>query len=242
LTYPLDRTPPVTAITLNDLKHQVGSKTYVSGSTTFTLSAKDTSGVKETKYRIDNGSWNAYSSGFTLSTFPDGEHTISYYSVDNVNNTEAEKTLTVVLDKTPPTISNASPTGTIGSTSVTFSVKAEDFGSGVKEIRLTINGISLGAMTTNGNTYTKTVSLSEGSYTWSIEAVDNVGNTITQSYSLIVVTGPPMEILLIVIGFIMVATTASIVLVTYKKRRKITEDVDGMIRKVKEFMKELEEG
>jgi hypothetical protein len=105
LTYPPDTTPPVTAIAFQPT-HQPASKTYVSGSTVFTLSANDdASGVREIKYRIDGGAWNTYTKGLTLSTLPDGEHTISYYSVDNTGNNETEKTLTIILDKSPPTIS-----------------------------------------------------------------------------------------------------------------------------------------
>jgi hypothetical protein len=214
LTYPPDTTPPVTAIALSKPKHQVGSTTYVSGSTSFKLSASDdASGVKETRYRVDNGPWTTYSAGFTLSTLPDGEHTISYYSIDNAGNTETEKTLTIMLDKTPPTIGEASPTGTIGSTSVTFTVKVEDSGSGVKEVKLIVDGASQGLMSQSGNTYTKTLSLSEGSHTWSIEAVDNVGNTATRNYSLTVSTWMSLLPYLTAIAIVIVIiATAAIML------------------------------
>jgi hypothetical protein len=159
-----DRAPPVTTIAFEP-KHQVGSKTYVSGSTLFELSASDASGVRETKYRIDDYPWNTYTAGFTLSTLPEGEYTISYYSVDNAGNVEAEKTIVVIMDKTPPMISEASPTGTVESTSVAFTVKVEDSGSGVKETRLIVDGVSQGLMSQSGNTFTKTISLSEGSHT-----------------------------------------------------------------------------
>jgi predicted secreted protein len=203
-----DATPPITTIALSEPKHQVGSTTYVSGSTLFELSASDASGIKETRYRVDNGLWTTYSSGFTLSTLPDGEHTIYYYSIDNAGNSEAEKTLTIVLDKTPPTISDASPTGTIGSTS-SFTVKVEDSGSGVKEVRLIVDGVSQGTMSMSGSTYSKTISLSEGSHTWVIEAVDNVGNTITQNYSLTIAKGLPIEIYLLAIAIVIVIIIAA---------------------------------
>lgn len=40
-----------------------------------------------TEYRVDNGNWTTYSAPFAL---PNGRHVVSYRSVDNVNNTEAE--------------------------------------------------------------------------------------------------------------------------------------------------------
>jgi hypothetical protein len=216
LTYPPDTTPPVTAIALSEPKHQVGSTTYVSGLTTFTLSASDASGVKETRYKID-GAWTTYSSGFTLATLPDGEHTIYYYSIDNAGNSEAEKTLTIVLDKTPPTISDASPTGTIGSTPVTLTVKVEDSGSGVKEVKLIVDGVSQGTMSMSGSTYSKTISLSEGSHTWVIEAVDNVGNTITQNYSLTIAKGLPMEIYLTIAAIVIVIIIAAVAIMLRRR-------------------------
>jgi len=190
-----DTTPPVTAITYGP-KYLSGATTYVSGSTTFELSASDeASGVKETKYRVDGGSWNTYTAGFTLSSLPDGAHTIGYYSSDKAGNNEAEKTLSVMLDKTPPVISGASPTGSLilRSAPVTFTVRVEDAGSGIKEVRLTVDGVSHGTMSV-GSDYSKTISLSEGFHAWSVEAVDNVDNAASWSgsFTLTLDTAPPV--------------------------------------------------
>jgi len=219
LTYP-DRTPPVTAIVC-DPSYRVGSRTYVSGSTIFTLSASDENRVKETKYRVDGGAWNTYTAGFNLSALPDGTHMISYYSVDNVGNEEDEKTLTIVLDKTSPVVSEASPTGSMRATStpssVTFTVRVEDSGSGVKEVKLIVDGISQGTMSPGGNTYSRTVSLSEGSHTWSIEVVDNVGNIAIQYYSLSITKSLPLETYLATIAIIV--TAIAIVTIIMRRRR-----------------------
>ncbi|MEM2350928.1 MAG: Ig-like domain-containing protein, partial [Thermoproteota archaeon] len=190
-----DTTPPVTTMTIGSPKYLSGATTFVSGSTAFELSASDdASGVREIKYRIDGGSWNTYASEFTLSTLPDGSHNIGYYSTDRSNNNETEKTLLVVLDKTPPVVSDARPTGSqiLGSTSVRFAVRVEDTGSGVKEVRLIVDGTSQGTMT-GGSEYSKTISLSEGSHTWSVEALDNLDNAKTWSGSFILAvdTVPP---------------------------------------------------
>jgi len=190
-----DTTPPVTAVTIGSPKYLSGATTFVSGSTLFELSASDeASGVKETKYRVDGGPWNTYTAGFTLSSFADGAHTIGYCSSDKAGNSEAEKTIPVILDKTPPVISGASPTGSLilNSSLVRFIVRVEDSGSGVKEVRLMVDGVSQGTMTA-GSDYSKTISLSAGSHTWSVEAVDNVDNTATWSgsFTLTVDTAPP---------------------------------------------------
>lgn len=94
--------------------------------------------------------------------------------------------MTVILDNTPPSIGDPSPTGSLiqKTNRVTFTVTVEDPGSGVKEVRLTIDGIYQGLMTKRGNNYTRTVSLDEGDHSWMVEVVDNLGNSGIQNYSL----------------------------------------------------------
>ncbi len=184
-----DTVAPVTMINIGSPQYRSDATTYVSSLTGFTLSASDdASGVKETKYRIDGGAWYTYSSTFTLFPYPDGSRTIRYYSIDKAGNSEVEKTLTVILDNSPPSITGASPTGSLtqyfGTTPVTFTVTVTDTGSGIKEVKLTVDGALQGTMTKNGDAYTKTFSIAEGSHTWSVEASDNVGNTATQKYTL----------------------------------------------------------
>jgi len=78
----LDDTPPTTII---------------SPAAPFTLTGTDSgSGVNVTKYSIDGGSWTVYTGSFTLT---EGEHTIYYYSIDNLGNIEQERSLVVK----PPT-------------------------------------------------------------------------------------------------------------------------------------------
>jgi hypothetical protein len=181
-----DTAPPVTTIIVSDPKYQNNTILYVSGLTIFTFSAvDDISGIRETRYRVNEGPWSTYSNMFTLSAYPNGSNAIGYYSVDKSGNSEDEKTLTVILDKDPPHIEDVSPTGRLflSSSSVIFTVKITDPGSGVKEVELTVDGVSQGDMTKSRAKYTKTVSLSEGSHSWSIRAVDNLNNSATQNYS-----------------------------------------------------------
>ncbi|WP_215013384.1 OmpL47-type beta-barrel domain-containing protein [Bacillus sp. ISL-75] len=60
------------------------------------------SGVANTEYRINSGTWNPYKGAFTLTT--DGTYTIDYRSTDNAGNTELYKRKTIKLDKTAPTL------------------------------------------------------------------------------------------------------------------------------------------
>jgi len=74
-----------------------------------TLASIDaTSGVKETYYKIDTGSYQSYTGTFTLS---DGIYTIYYYSVDIAGNEESEKNFTVKVDTQPPATTDNAPAG-----------------------------------------------------------------------------------------------------------------------------------
>ena len=74
----LDDTPPTTTI---------------SPAAPFNLTTTDSGcGVNGTMYRIDDGSWTVYSGGFTLG---EGAHTIFYYSIDRLGNTEHERSLVI---------------------------------------------------------------------------------------------------------------------------------------------------
>lgn len=87
----LDQTPPVTTCFLSgDLEGDA-----YKGSVAVTLSVEEvTSGVGETKYRIDNGEWKT---GSTFVLARDGRHTIEYYSTDAAGNSEAAKVLEVTV-------------------------------------------------------------------------------------------------------------------------------------------------
>ncbi|MEM4598484.1 MAG: chitobiase/beta-hexosaminidase C-terminal domain-containing protein [Candidatus Diapherotrites archaeon] len=74
-----------------------------------TLSCDDGSGIgcSETYYRINNGAWQPYSEGISITQ--DGNNRIDYYSNDLLNNIEDTKTCYAPLDKTPPVIDVNSP-------------------------------------------------------------------------------------------------------------------------------------
>jgi hypothetical protein len=93
-----DTTPPVTTCTLAG---EMQGSVYVSD-VTVTLTAIDGSGVDYTKYKLDNGAWTMYTVPFVVST--NGNHTISFYSVDTVGNTEMEKTCSFTIQKEVPSV------------------------------------------------------------------------------------------------------------------------------------------
>jgi parallel beta-helix repeat protein len=67
---------------------------------TITLSATDNlSGVKEIKYKIDDGIWQIYPAGGITVT---GSNVFYYRAEDNAGNLESEKSIEVKIDKTSP--------------------------------------------------------------------------------------------------------------------------------------------
>jgi len=93
----VDNTAPETRISASDPLTE-GATNIVSPKTAFMLSSQDDlSGVKEIKYRVDEGDWKTYMADFSLLGLPAGVHMISFKAVDNVLNEELEKAITVRL-------------------------------------------------------------------------------------------------------------------------------------------------
>src|SRR3972149_4215377 len=84
--------PPTTASDHADGPYDAG--------TTFAFHATDVgSGVARTEVRVDGGAWATYAAPLALAA---GAHTIRFRSVDHLNNTEAERTLSVTIEGAPP--------------------------------------------------------------------------------------------------------------------------------------------
>ena len=147
-------------------------------------SSDDGSGVNKTYYKIGAGNWSEYTTPFTISE--EGQTTIYYYSIDKLGNVEANKSITIKIDKTAPTAIH-SIVGTLVegkyTTDVTISFTASDATSGVKEIRYKVDGTNY---VISGSYGSYAVS-SEGSHTVEYYAVDNAGNacsTATISFTI----------------------------------------------------------
>ena len=123
----IDRTAPVTSAT-------APQTAWNNTDVTVAFSASDAlSGVRETHYRVNAG---AVQTGGQLTLNAQGTYAVEYWSTDNAGNTEAAKTVTVKIDKTPPTITHAqSPAANAngwhnGAVTVTFTC-GDSGGSGV---------------------------------------------------------------------------------------------------------------
>jgi PKD domain len=172
----IDLTPPVTTAS-------AVPTSFANTDVTITLSATDNlSGVNRTLYSVDGGS-ALIGTSVTLTTT--GVHTLTYYSVDNADNTESLHTVTVRIDRNAPTITSAQTPSANGAgwnnTNVTVTFACSDDDSGIASCTtpqsVTTNGaaqaVSGSAVDNAGNTASATRSVS----------IDKVPPTITSSLS-----------------------------------------------------------
>jgi hypothetical protein len=86
----------------------INSNGVISATTKIYLTPTDSiAGISRTFYKIDEEEERSYAnkSVIPIAVLPDGEHTITYYSVDNVNNKEEPRQVSFYLDKSSPIMS-----------------------------------------------------------------------------------------------------------------------------------------
>lgn len=162
---------------------------YISG-VNITLCPWDSvSGVSETLYSVDGGSWESYSGPVHLNT--SGSHEFEYYSTDFAGNIESPKTTTVLLDVDGPALEVSPPYGTVIKTeSVTLNLSASD-ANGIDRIEMYFDGY--GPMTYAAGTTQITVpGLKNGDHTITLVAYDIPGNS--QEVVLVYTVDIPGEI------------------------------------------------
>ena len=152
----------------NTLMSLVGGKglgDYYVTSVVVLLTASDNAGgagLETTMYRLDGGSWLTYPAG-GVDVDGDGEHTVEFYSVDNVGNEEAVDSETFVIDCTAP-----STTADVEGSNVTL--EASDAVSGVDSTMYRVDG---GDWTEYDGTFAVTAA---GNHTVDFYSVDEAGN------------------------------------------------------------------
>jgi hypothetical protein len=171
----IDKTTPKTSIAFEGDKHE----DIFSARSKITLSADDKGiGVKNITYSIDDGKPVIYKYPIQTKYLSAGEHKLTYFATDKVNNEETKIEYSFYVDKTAPTIveelvgTSFMANGrefTSGRTQlklVTFDNKA-----GVKEVYYSINGEDY-------KLYEKPfyLSMSSGNLQVKTYAIDNVNN------------------------------------------------------------------
>ncbi|MCK5168400.1 MAG: hypothetical protein KAQ75_00865, partial [Bacteroidales bacterium] len=90
----------------------------------------DNSKIKKTVFSINGGTFYNYQKPIVISGLKEGEHKITYYSIDNANNKENQKEYSFYLDKTAPMIIDE----LLGNT---FIANGKEYSSGRSKIKLT---------------------------------------------------------------------------------------------------------
>jgi 2',3'-cyclic-nucleotide 2'-phosphodiesterase (5'-nucleotidase family) len=137
-----DLVPPVTEVTTDGVS---GEGNYNKNSVNVTLTASDGAGigVNKSECRINGSEWMKAEGGqFTVST--EGKNTVEYRSVDKTGNTEAARTIAIAIDRTGPVIQFPGTIKVYPYEAVSLPVLAADNLSGVKEIRLNLDGAPVG--------------------------------------------------------------------------------------------------
>ena len=137
------------------------------------------SGISQIHYRLDDGDWQTYADKpISISLLEGGNHTLSYFSIDQVDNEESTKEFNFFLDKSAPIVSPSvlGDRYMVGN-KIYFSGRSKlklialDNKSGVKEVKYAING---------GNfiTYYEPFYLPDklGIHTIQYYGIDSVGN------------------------------------------------------------------
>lgn len=180
-----DQTPPVTTTIANGT---TGLGSWYISDVTVNLSSSDESGVSEIRYSVDGGAEIvATGSTATVEFTAEGIHTLTYYAADANGNIEAAKSMQVAIDKYTPTVT-AKLSGTAGTngwyrSAVNATLDATDTGSGVKEIRYSLNGGAQVAVAGASASVPLPVNqISTLSYS-SVDTAGNISQTHTQTVS-----------------------------------------------------------
>lgn len=99
-TFTVDLSAPTTSHTINGIVH---NSNILAPSSYFTLSSSDNlSGVKTTFFSYDEQGNRVYYNRCNMTGLKDGEHTLYYYAVDNVENEASKTSFSFYLDRIPP--------------------------------------------------------------------------------------------------------------------------------------------
>lgn len=138
---------------------------------------------------------NGYQVTYTPATaLTDGEHTVTIDVKDHDGNSATQKSTTYRIDTVPPTLNITSPAdGLVTATAaLTVAGTTNDATSSPVTITIKLNGIDQGAVTvgTNGS-FSKSVTLKEGSNTILITATDAAGQTASVTRTVKLDTSTP---------------------------------------------------
>lgn len=173
--------------------------TWLNTNYDITLTAADVGlGLQAQYYRWDSGSWTSNATSTVTLTSMEGSHTLSFYALDNVDNTSTPypKTQQFLVDLTDPSSGNVftpDPDGPNGSwvSTPTATITATDTPGGLANMASGVSGIwyrwdTATTMTLAGASVVATQPSTPGTRTITWYSVDNAGNReATQTATLV---------------------------------------------------------
>jgi len=193
----IDKTSPTVIDELEGNTYFVNGKEFSSGITKMKLVAMDNkAGIKDIFYTLDGKNYEKYTVPFTLPSSK-GLISINYYATDNVNNKstssqQSSKSKSTYMDLSGPKLSFNFIGSTFTSRDTVFinsgtkiQLKAYDNGSGVKEIKYSLNGET-------EKKYDSPIEISNGGrYKVAFTGFDNVSNVNQREFAFVVDTKGP---------------------------------------------------
>ncbi|NNC96053.1 MAG: hypothetical protein HKN92_10860 [Chitinophagales bacterium] len=102
VNYTVDLNSPQSSHAIEGIVH---NGNIIAPSTRFRITTTDNlSGVRSVHYSFDDNSSRGYTPTIGVSSLVDGDHTLYYYSVDNVRNEAGQQSFKFYLDKIPPSV------------------------------------------------------------------------------------------------------------------------------------------
>ncbi|MEA3507266.1 MAG: hypothetical protein U9R36_07260, partial [Elusimicrobiota bacterium] len=208
LAFKVDNTPPDSALNSGSPLYESAGIVYVSSETPHYLSSTDpvvkevASGVDYANYKFDNGFWSDVQSPVEEYEMPEvleeGIRTISYYAVDNVENTESENSKTFHVDTTAPETE-------LSIAGVKYISEGKTYINASSRVKLTaadilknevMSGVQYTEYRIDGGpwqVYEEEVMLAEGIREVDYRSIDNVNNTENiKTFTLYVDDTPPV--------------------------------------------------
>lgn len=138
---------------------------------------------------------NGYSVTYTpASALSDGSHTVTVNVSDHDGNSATQKSTTYTVDTVPPTLNVTSPTDGFITAAASLNIvgKTNDETSSPVTVTINLNGTDQGSVTVGSDgTFSKSVTLTEGSNTILVTATDAAGKTSSVTRTVTLDTSVP---------------------------------------------------
>ena len=128
-----------------------------------------------------------------VTALSDGSHTVEVSASDHDGNAATAKSTSFTVDTVPPTLNVTAPSDGLitNSSSVTVKGTTNDATSSPVTITIKLNGADQGAVTVSSGSFSKTLTLAEGSNTMEVTATDAAGKTSTVTRTITLDTSVP---------------------------------------------------